>query len=143
MNIRINSPMKKSTNIFANEYIFPKYSNVFKYQIFSQEYFGLFWPLSYVVVFWPILNHFGQIIKNLTIFGKQWKFKYIRYHIYWTNEYPNIFVSINRWRMNIRIYLPSKKLTNIWTNAYIGLNIFKYIRISEYSSNTVTFFHSW
>ena len=40
--------------------------------------------------------------------------------------------------MNIRIYSPWKKSTNIWRNEYICLNIFKYIRISEYSSHTVT-----
>ena len=38
--------------------------------------------------------------------------------------------------MNIRMYLPWKKFTNIWTNEYIRLNIFEYIRISEYSSHT-------
>ena len=72
----------------------------------------------------------------LTFFGKQWNFKYIPFHRYWTNEYPNIFVSINRWWMNIRIYSPWKKLTNIWTNEYICLNIFKYIRIFKYLSHT-------
>ena len=98
------------------------------------DYFGHFHMLCYFV---PILNHFGPIIIFLTIFGKiQWKFKYIRYHRYWTNEYPNIFVSINRWQINIRIYSPWKKLTNIWTNEYIRLNILEYIRISEYLSHT-------
>ena len=33
MNIRINSPLKKLTKFFANEYMCPKYLNVFKYQI--------------------------------------------------------------------------------------------------------------
>ena len=41
-----------------------------------------------------------------------------------TNEYLNIFA----W----------KKLTNIWTNEYIRLNIFEYIRIFECSSHTDT-----
>ena len=91
------------------------------------DYFGHFHMLCYFV---PILNHFGPIIKkNLTIFGKQWKFKYIHYHRYWTNEYQNILVSINRWRMNIQIYSPWKKFTNIWTNEYIRLNIFEYPNI--------------
>ena len=39
-----------------------------------------------------------------------------------TNEYLNKFAL--------------EKLTNIWTNEYICLNIFEYIRIFEYSSNT-------
>ena len=38
-----------------------------------------------------------------------------------TNEYLNI--------------LALEKFTNIWTNEYICLNIFEYIRISEYSSH--------
>ena len=38
--------------------------------------------------------------------------------------------------MNIRIYSPWKKFTNIWMNEYICLNIFDYIRISEYLSRT-------
>ena len=43
--------------------------------------------------------------------------------------------------MNIRIYSPWKKLTNIWTNEYICLNIFEYILISEYLSHTVANCH--
>ena len=38
--------------------------------------------------------------------------------------------------MNIRIYSSWKKMTNIWTNEYIRLNIFEHILISEYSSHT-------
>ena len=38
--------------------------------------------------------------------------------------------------MNIRIFQPWKKLPNIWTNEHICLNIFEYIRISKYWSNT-------
>ena len=33
--------LEKSMNILANEYIFPKYSNLFKYQNISQDFFGL------------------------------------------------------------------------------------------------------
>ena len=88
------------------------------------DYFGHFHMLCYFV---PLLIHFGPIINDLITFGKQWKFKYIRYHRYWTNEYPNILFSINIWRMNIRIYSPWKKLMNIWKNEYICLNIFEYL----------------
>ena len=115
-----------------------------KMRLFSQDYFGLFWPFAYDVLFCTHIEPFWtNNKKRLPIFGKQWKFKYIRYHRYWTNEYPNIFVSINRWQMNIRIYLPWKFFTNIWTNEYIHLNIFKYIRISEYLSHTATFLHTY
>ena len=38
------------------------------------------------------------------------------------NEYPNIFAL--------------EKITNIWANEYIHLNIFEYIQIFEYSSHT-------
>ena len=38
------------------------------------------------------------------IFGEQSKFEYICSHRNCTNEYPNIFVSITRSQMNIRIY---------------------------------------
>ena len=72
---------------------------------------------------------------HISIKEPYWKTKYCQY-VYWTNEYPNIFVSINRWQMNIQIYSPWKELTNIWKNEYIRLNIFEYIRISEYSSHT-------
>ena len=111
------------------------YSNI---RLFTHDCFGLFWPFSYFVLcqthiepFWTN-NYF-----YFTIFGKQWKFEYIRYHRYWTNEYPNIFVSTNWSRMIIRIYSPWKKFTNAWTNEYICLNIFEYIRITKYSSHTV------
>ena len=103
---------EKSTNIFANEYIRPKYSNVFEYQIIFPR---LFLTILAIFIFGVILKSYWSILDQ--------------YHRYWTNEYPNIFVSINRWRMNIRIYLPWKKFTNIWTNEYICLNIFEYSNI--------------
>ena len=74
MNIRINLPQKKSTNIFANEYIRPKYSNVFEYNIicprFFQDNFGHFYILCY---FGPILNHFGTIITSFNNFWETMK----------------------------------------------------------------------
>ena len=39
MNIRINLPLEKSMNIFANEYIRPTYLNIFDYQIFLHSIF--------------------------------------------------------------------------------------------------------
>ena len=69
MNIRISSPIKKSTNILANEYICPKYLNVLEYQIIL-DYFGHFHMLCYFV---PILNHFGPIIKNFNHFWETMK----------------------------------------------------------------------
>ena len=127
---------EKTTNIWMSIFVqnIQMYLNI---RLFSQDYFGVFWPSSYVVLFCTHIEPFWTNNKKIvTIFEKQWKFKYIRYHRYWTNEYPNIFFSINRWKMNIRTYSPWKKLTNIWTDEYIRLNIFKYIRISEYSSHT-------
>ena len=38
------------------------------------------------------------------IFLDDWISEYIFYHRYWTNEYPNIFVTIDIGRMNIQIY---------------------------------------
>ena len=39
MNIRINKPRKKFTNILVNEYICPKYLNIFDYQIICPTLF--------------------------------------------------------------------------------------------------------
>ena len=72
MNIRINTPQKKSTNIFANEYIHAKYSNIFEYQIICPR---LFWTI--LCYFGPISNHFGPII---TICNHFWET--IRIQIY-------------------------------------------------------------
>ena len=55
MNIQINSPMKKSTNIFANEYICPKYLNVFEYQIIFPR---LFWTILAIFIFCVILDQY-------------------------------------------------------------------------------------
>ena len=54
MNIQINSPMKKSMNIFANEYICPKYSNVFEYQIgFPRLFWTIFAIFKCCVILYP------------------------------------------------------------------------------------------
>ena len=63
------------------------------------------------------------------IFLDEWISEYIRYHRYWTNEYPNIFGMIKISRMNIRINLPMKKSTNIFANEYICP---KYSNVFEY-----------
>ena len=55
-------------NTFANEYIRPKYLNVFKYHIICPIPF-----LTYLAIliffFGPILNHFGPIITILKFLG--------------------------------------------------------------------------
>ena len=70
----------------------------FDIRLFAQNCFGLFWPFSYVVLFWTHIepfwtkkNHFKPFLRR-----KKFQFKYIHYHRYWTNVYPNIFVSIKR-----------------------------------------------
>ena len=61
MNIKINLPMKKSTNIFANEYICQKYFNVFEYQIIFPR---LFWTILAIficcVILYPYWTIFDQ-----------------------------------------------------------------------------------
>ena len=128
MNIRINLPQKKSTNILANDYIHPKYSNIIEYQniCLRLSWTNLAIPLFFVW-FLTQVNHFGPLLTILNHFC---------YHRYWPNEYPNIFVSKNRSQMNIEIYLAWKKLINIKTNKYICQTIFEYILISKYASHT-------
>ena len=84
------------------------YSNI---RIITKDWFGLVWQFLYFVWFFTQIELFWTINYH---FGEQWKFKYIRYHRCWTNEYLNIFVSINRSQMNIQIYLAWKK-----TNKYL------------------------
>ena len=136
MNIRLNSPQKKSRNILANEFICPKYLNIFEYQNICSR---LFWNYLTILIFCvliPKLNHFGPLLTILNHFWGTMKLKYIHYHWYWKNEYPNLLVSINRSQMNIQIYWAWKKSTNIRTNEYIFPNIFTNIWISEYLSHT-------
>ena len=69
------------------------------------------------------------LLTILTIFEEQRKVKYIPYHRYWTKEYPNIFVSIYRSRMNIRIYSAWKNQQILgWMNIFVQiyLNVFEY-----------------
>ena len=75
-------------NIFAIEYIRPKYLNVSNIRLFAQYYFGLFGPFLYFVKFrthiepfWTENNHFSPFL------GK--------------NENSNIFPIIGIGQMNI------------------------------------------
>ena len=99
MNIQINLILKKLTTIFLNEYICPKYTNIFKYLVIYTRWFWTILAIFiFCVIFDPYKNYFGPI---LTIFNQFWE--------NWTNIYPNTFVSINKPQMNIGIYLPWKK----------------------------------
>ena len=51
--------MKKSMNIFANEYIRPKYSNVFEYQIIFPR---LLWTILAISKFCVILDPYFTIL---------------------------------------------------------------------------------
>ena len=80
MNIRINMIKKKSTNIFVNENICPKYANIFKYLIVCPRFFR---TILAIFIFCVILGPYQTILDH---FKKQWKLKYICYHRYWMNE---------------------------------------------------------
>ena len=125
INIQISLPQDKISECIG-EWIYSL--KVFKYIQISDylpnivyEYLGHFHSLC---SFLPTLNRFWPKKNN---FWVQWKFKYIHSHIYCTNEYSNMFVSINRSWMIIWTYLPWKKSTNILANEYTCLTIFKYI----------------
>ena len=72
--------------------------------------------LTQIEPFW------GTILGNIFLGGK-WKFKYTCYHINWTNEYLNIFVSINRSQLSIQIHIPGK--INEYLDKWIYSKIFK------------------
>ena len=75
-----------------------------------------------------VYNSLDQCGTNI-IFLDEWISEYIRYHRYWTNEYPNIFGMIKISGMNIQIKSPMKKSLNIFANEYICpkySNVFKY-----------------
>ena len=129
--------LKKSTNIFANEYICPKYFNILEYQIICPRLFCTILPISFFVLFWTHIKPFWTNNNNFKPFlGNNENSNCICYHRYWTNEYPYIFIIINKSQMNIRIYSPwKKKIMNIQTKEYICLNSFKYIPISKYLSH--------
>ena len=138
MNIWIEFAVEKIYKYFG-KWIY--LSQIFKYKNICQR---LFWTNLAITIFCVFfcfvflnhkLNHFWPLWTMLNHFWATMKIQIHRYcHRYWTNEYPNIFVSI--W-----IYSAWKKLTNIKRNEYFRQNIFEYIWIPEYLSNTVVKTH--